>query len=107
MPEPREIKIIEQPGQTAGPERERLRRVKHNEVVIFRAEEGAIGVIIEFDNQSPFAERRVRYNEKLTVTAKHKNDGSNVYSYDCTMEKNGRTLHRGGGGELEILSGEA
>ena len=106
MPDPREITIVEQPGGTAGPEHERGRQVKHNEVVIFRVEKGAKGVRIVFDNESPFGQREVGYDNPLTVDVKHKPGGNNIYSYDCTMVKNGRTLHRGGGGELEIVPGE-
>ena len=110
-PEKHELEIIEQPDHSLAPKSGRRTHVRTGDKVVITPEKGATvsDLNITFSGEVPFAGGNVAYNRELTVSAQHKPGGgesANVYTYSCSLTKNGRRLHSAGGGELEVLPGE-
>ena len=107
------LEIIEQPDHTLSPRSGRRTKVRTGDIVFIAPEPGATkppdGPGISFVGEVPFAGEQVDYGRNLIVSAKHRPGGEakNVYTYTCSfITKDGRRLSTGGGGEIEILSGD-
>ena len=103
QPERHELEIIEHPDHTLAPRSGRRTQVRTGDRVFFKAEKGAEDPGLSFNGEVPFAGGEVAYGRDLTVSAKHKRGGNNVYSFNCKFKKKGVPLETPGGGELEIL----
>jgi hypothetical protein len=103
QPEKHVLEIVERPDHKLAPKSGRRTKVRTGDTVFFRAEDGVEDPGLSFDGEVPFAGGKVQYGRNLIVSAEHKPDGKNVYTFTCSFTKNGVPLSTPGGGELEVL----